>query len=177
MIAELIPFLDKDWTPGAVGIWVIIAMIAIYVAREVRENRKLSSDDKQAKRQGFEATTKRLADENRALMADMATLRDENNKDRKAFHDEVAALRKENETERAAFFRENDQLRQMVVRLENRVAGYKRQVAALQIWLARHLGELGIPQDLIDRTTAALNLVDEADGPPIPPRSYQPPTG
>lgn len=122
MITELLPFMRDDWTPGAVGIWVLIGMFVIYAIREFRENRKLSASDRQARREGYEKQVQMLMEENRALAGDLTELRSEYDQYRRDCH------------------AENDSLRQMIIRLENDTAGFKRRADALAIEVARLKG-------------------------------------
>ncbi len=113
---------SSDWTPGGVGIWVLVVMVFGYITREIRANRKLSVEDRDALRAGYATQVQNLMTENRALGADMQSLR--------ANHD---AYRKQCQTE-------TDQLRGMVINLENEVEGLKRRAANDAIEIVRLKG-------------------------------------
>ena len=107
------------FTPGAVGIWVGVGMMLIYAIREWRETRKLSAEDRIARRDGYAAQVSALHAENRALAGDMRDLRQE--------YDHYRELCQ----------RENDQLRAQVIKLEFDLAGLKRKTATLARDMAR----------------------------------------
>lgn len=113
------PDLFKDWAPQAYGIWTLVLMAFAYFAREWRETRKLSADDRQARREGFTWQVENLQRENRGLQTDLAS------------------LRREYDDYRAICHAETDQLRGQVVLLETEVAGMKRQRATDQVMQAR----------------------------------------
>lgn len=91
----MVEFLDliKAFTPGAVGVWTGVAMFAIYLLREWRENRKLTAEDRLARRDGYAKQIEMLMHENRALMADQAALRRELEENRKQCDIENGKLR------------------------------------------------------------------------------------
>lgn len=101
----------SDLTPGGVGIWFLVVMIAIYMLREWRETRKLSLEDRIARRDGYAKQVETLMHENRDQREDMRLLRREYDEHRKQCQTET------------------DQLRQMVINLESEVQGMKRQRA------------------------------------------------
>ena len=122
MVAEFLPFLRGDWTPSAIGIWCIIAMFTLKFASEIRENRKLSSSDRQARREGFEKTVRLLTEENRLLQKDLS------------------GLRAEYDNYRALCQSENDSLRKQVIDVEYEAAGLKRKLADQSRQIANLMG-------------------------------------
>lgn len=114
--------LIADVTPGAVGTWVLVAMLAMYGLREWRETRKLSLEDRLARRDGYARQVEMLMDENRSLRGDLSRL-----------HDEYDLYRKMCQEE-------NSQLRQQIRRVEDMIAGLERRVATDAIELARLKG-------------------------------------
>jgi hypothetical protein len=58
------------FTPGAVGIWVGVLGAAGMLFKRWIENRKLTIDERQAKREGFSAQVEFLTKENRQLRED-----------------------------------------------------------------------------------------------------------
>lgn len=113
------PDIFKDWAPQAYGIWTLVLMALAYFAREYRETRKLSADDRQARREGFTWQVENLQRENRQLNLDLTS------------------LRREYDDYRALCHAETDQLRKQVVGLETEVAGMKRQRATDAVYEAR----------------------------------------
>lgn len=115
------PELDllKGWAPQAYGIWLIAAMFAIYLLREWRETRKLSSADRQARSEGFQRQVDGLMKENRELRVDLRHLRSE--------YDEYRRVCQE----------ENDQRLQENRRLEDHIRGLERQIQATSESLPR----------------------------------------
>jgi predicted RNase H-like nuclease (RuvC/YqgF family) len=69
--------LFREWPPQAYGIWTLVFLAFFYAAREYRETRKLSAEDRQARREGFAAHVESLQTENRRLRTDLADLRRE----------------------------------------------------------------------------------------------------
>lgn len=110
MMQELLTFMRGNWSPGAYGIWVLVAMFGIYLLREWRETRKLSSADRQARREGFEHQVDVLMHENRRLGEDLR------------------ALRHEYDNYRRQCLEENDQRVAEIRRLENELHGLQRQM-------------------------------------------------
>lgn len=108
-----------QFTPGAAGVWVLVAMGIGWFTREYRETRKLSDADKLARREGYAKQVTLLTAENRALMADQSALRAEYDQYRKLCHAET------------------DQLRDQVVSLENKIAGLMRKLADVAVRAAR----------------------------------------
>lgn len=99
-----------DFTPGAAGIWTLVIMGAAYLAREWRENRKLSAEDRLARREGYEKQVAHLTAENRALAQDMKQLREEYDRYRRLCQEET------------------DQLRQHIISIEHELSGAKRRM-------------------------------------------------
>lgn len=128
----------KEFTPGAYGIWSGVLMFAAWWLREWRETRKLSADDRLARREGYQKQVELLTAENRALMADQR------------------ALRSEYDQYRAMCHAETDQLRDQVVHLESRMAGMIRKMADIAVRAAR--GEM-----TPDLAASILQLATEAD--------------
>lgn len=112
----------QDVTPGAVGIWIAVGMLAVHFIREWRENRKLSADDRVARREGYETQVRDLRTENRALI------------------DDLRSLRKEYDEHRKLCQQETDQLRDMLVAVQDELQGLKRKVAVDAIELAQLRG-------------------------------------
>ncbi len=105
-------------TPGGVGIWTGVLMLAGWMLREWRENRKLSDADKQARRQGYEKEVAELRILNRDLRADMKSRDDD--------HDRYRAMCQQ----------ETDALRQQIMHLQFELAGAKRRLDTMAIELA-----------------------------------------
>ncbi len=109
----------KDFTPGAYGIWTGVIMGLIYFLREWRENRKLSTEDKLARRDGYAKQVSMLMGENRKLMNDLAT------------------LRREHDTNRKECIKENDELRGMIGHLQEEIEALKLQGAKDEFQIAQ----------------------------------------
>lgn len=112
-----------DFTPGAAGIWSLVVMFGAFLIREWRETRKLSADDRQARREGYAKQVADLTGENRAL------------------RQEIARIRQEHEDYRRLCHRETDQLRRHVIDLENMIAGLQRTIATASVSVARQFGK------------------------------------
>lgn len=112
----------KELTPGAYGIWVIAAMIALRYLKEWRETRKLSLDDRLARREGYAKQVENLQEENRELSKDLRFLREEY------------------DGHRRQCFAETESLRQDLQRKEEEIIGLFRKVADLGMRLARLQG-------------------------------------
>lgn len=108
---------NPGWTPGGVGIWFVVMLIGGWMLKEWREYRKLSIEDRNARREGYAQQVEALMKENREQREDMRKLREEYDHHRKICQAET------------------DQLREMIVNLEGEVQGLKRRVAtdALEI--------------------------------------------
>lgn len=83
----------KEFTPGAWGIWTGVLMFAGWFFREWRETRKLSADDRLARRDGYAAQVQMLMTENRLLLADIADVRRQYDEHRKQCIEETNELR------------------------------------------------------------------------------------
>jgi predicted nuclease with TOPRIM domain len=116
----------SQFTPGAVGIWVVAGMLGVYFMREYRETRKLSLEDRLARRDGYARQVENLQNENRQLRAEMHQMNE--------YH----------EAYRQQCHRENDQLRGMLVNVQDEVEGLKRRVAQDALELARMRGIEGL---------------------------------
>lgn len=121
-MGALIDKILSEFTPGAVGIWVVAAMIAVWFVREYRETRKMSLEDRLARRDGYARQVERLMDENRLLRTEMHQMNEHHERYRQQCH------------------QENDQLRNMLVTVQNELEGLKRRVAQDAIELARLKG-------------------------------------
>lgn len=106
------------FTPGSYGIWTGVFMFAAWLAREWRETRKLSADDRLARREGYAKQVEMLAAENRRLLEDQAK------------------LRKEYDDYRHLCQMETDSLRDMLIAVQGELAGYKRRVDTLSLVVA-----------------------------------------
>lgn len=133
----------KEFTPGAYGIWSGVLMFAAWWLREFRETRKLSADDRLARREGYAKQVEQLMDENRNLRGDLV------------------ALEKRHSDYRTICHQETDQLRDQVVGLENRIAGLMRKLADVALRAAR--GE-------IDADMAASILQLATESAPVEPK-------
>lgn len=116
-MSEFIPLL-KDFTPGAYGVWTGVLMLAAWFAKEWRETRKLSAEDRQARREGYAAQLENLQQENRSLYEDQRK------------------LRKEYDDYRHFCQMETDNLREMLIAVQGELAGYKRRVDTLSLVVA-----------------------------------------
>lgn len=112
----------REFTPGAYGIWTGVLMFAAWFLKEWRETRKLSADDRLARREGYAKQVEQLMEENRKLGGD---LRD---------------VRKEYDDHRKQCYEETDQLRRIVIELRNEVEGYKRKADSLSMEIANLKG-------------------------------------
>lgn len=111
-----------EFTPGAYGIWGIFVLVAGFIGKEWRETRKLSLEDRMARRDGYAKQVENLQKENRDLRADMTAA--------ETRHDEYRRL----------CHAETDALRQNIIRLEGEVAGFKRRIDMQGMELARMKG-------------------------------------
>ncbi len=114
----------RDFTPGAVGVWTGVVMFAGYLLREWRETRKMSLEDRLARRDGYAKQVEMLMGENRALRSDLTNSIRE-------FRDY-----------RALCHAETDQLRKHIISLESDVEGSKRQRAVDAIEMGRLKSEI-----------------------------------
>ena len=101
----------ETFTPGAYGVWTGVLMFAGWWLKEWRETRKLSLDDRNARREGYAKQVEELTKENRSLRADLVASEDRHAEYRKACQQET------------------DRLRQDIRGLEDMVTGFKRQLA------------------------------------------------
>lgn len=92
-LLALLGNLLKD--PGTLGVWTLVLIGLIYFFREYRESRKLSAEDKLARRDGYARQVEMLMAENRSLARDQAELREEYKMYRKACQEETDQLRRE----------------------------------------------------------------------------------
>lgn len=106
-------------TPGGVGIYLILLLIALRYLKEWRETRKLSLDDRLARREGYAKQVENLQNENRALSEDLRELREEY------------------DGHRRQCFAETESLRQDLQRKEQEMVGLFRKVADLSMRLSR----------------------------------------
>lgn len=119
MEPEFVAKVIADFTPGAAGIWTGVFMFAGWLAREWRETRKLSAEDRIARRDGYAKQVADLMKENREQREDTRKLREEYDLHRRQCQIET------------------DQLRHMVVDLERKVEGLNRRIANDAMELAR----------------------------------------
>lgn len=145
-----IPALLEGFTPGAAGIWTLVLMVGAFLAREWRETRKLSSDDKQARREGYAKQVADLQKENRLLRADLRRVETD--------HDDYRRL----------CIEENTRLLGLLRSLEDHIVGLERQLTAAGIAVIRNLRP-GMVSDTIagaaDRAARHRREVDERDEP------------
>jgi|SRR3569833_301611 len=109
----------SQFTPGAAGVWTGVAMFAAYILREWRETRKLSYEDRMARREGYARQVQELSDENRALRNDQRLLREEYDHYRRICQ------------------AENDQLRTEMQMQGNRISGMMRKLADIAVHAAQ----------------------------------------
>lgn len=106
---ELVKILET-FTPGAYGIWAGVLMFAAWWLREWRETRKLSLEDRVARREGYAKELEGARTEIRNLGGDLRTLRSEYDNYRVLCHAET------------------DQLRKMAMIAETEIEGLKRKL-------------------------------------------------
>lgn len=114
----------RGFTPTTYSVVWVGAMITIYMIREWRETRKLSAEDKLARRDGYAKQVQMLMAENRQLL------------------DDQRQLRQEYDAHRRLCQQETDQLRKMIIDLENEIQGLKRNRAVDAIQKIRRGGGL-----------------------------------
>lgn len=107
-----------EFTPGAYGIWTGVLMFAGWFLKEWRETRKLSADDRLARREGYAKQVEMLMAENRRL------------------GDDLRNVREEYDAHRRQCYEETDQLRRMIINNQGEIEGYKRKVDSMSIELA-----------------------------------------
>lgn len=145
---ELVRLMQSSgFTPGAWGIWSGVLMFAAWWLREWRETRRLTADDREARRNGYAKQVELLTGENRALMEDQRKLREEYDTYRIACQAETGELmaaqrelRSEYDAHRTMAHKEAEQLRTDVLRLEHSLTGYERKYAELSNQVARLKG-------------------------------------
>ena len=138
-----IEMVRAGFTPGAAGVWTGVLMLAGWMVREWRENRKLSDADKQARRQGYEHQVQLLMDENRALAGDQRDLRAEYLEYRKQCQAETEGLHRQNMAQEAE------------------IAQLRRRVSAQDLALAA----LGAPAPDLARVAAEIDALNTAKSP------------
>jgi len=106
-------------TAGTASGWLLVLLAVIYINRDRREDRKLSTGDREALRAGF--------------AQEVADLRKENREQR----DEMQAIRHAADDARKLCQQENDQLRDEIVLLEQRFSGVMRKMADLAVRASR----------------------------------------
>jgi predicted RNase H-like nuclease (RuvC/YqgF family) len=127
----LIERITATLTTGGVGIWGIFILMTGHYVREWNASRKLSMEDRQAKREGYAAQVAQLMAENRALAADQKALRDEYNLYRRHCQEETDELRRENR-------QESEALRTEIIRLRSIIEEYRARTSALTTMLAEY---------------------------------------
>lgn len=106
-------------TIGGTGIWTGVIMLGGWMLKEWRETRKLSSEDRLARREGYAKQVESLQVENRNLRSDLVDVEHRYDDHRRACREET------------------DQLRGQIRELEDMVTGFKRQLAAQASALGR----------------------------------------
>ena len=144
-------------TPGGAGVWTLVVMVGAYIAREWRETRKLSLDDRVARRDGYARQVEMLLSENRSMLLDMRTLRDEYDTHRQECQAENAAIRKQ-------WQNECDQLRSEIVRLENRLSGVFRKVADIAVRTVRGDVDQHVVSSILELATEAQAISSQRAG-------------
>ena len=115
-------------TINGAGTWTGVTMFALYLLREWRETRKLSSEDRLARREGYAKQVESLQVENRKLRGDLV--------EQEERHAEY----------RHACQRETDQLRGEIRGLEDEITGLKRRLDSQAQTLGRAmLGSIDAP--------------------------------
>lgn len=109
------------------GTWTGVMMFGGWLLREWRETRKLSADDRLARREGYAKQVESLQVENRKLRGDLA--------DQEERHTEY----------RHACQRETDQLRAEVRGLEDEITGLKRRLDSQASTLGRAMLGMDAP--------------------------------
>lgn len=122
--------LAKGWTPGATGIWLIAGLIVLRFLHEWRETRKLSLEDRLARREGYEKQVQELLKENRALRQEVNTVQISARK-------EIADVQDSFDDYRRLCRLETDQLREEIRELQDQITGMKRQEAGVHASLSR----------------------------------------
>lgn len=129
-----------------------VLMFGIYLIREWRETRKLSSEDRLARREGYARQVEALLIENRKLRADIdaaAQMHTNYRRDTERMHD---AYRHECQ-------RENDDLRAEVRELHGLVDGMRRAELSARLSTQRTMMEALPHSEAIDRAVDALDHI------------------
>lgn len=134
-----------SWTPGSYGVWTGVIMLAGWMAREWRETKKLSLEDREARRLGYSQQVAALQTENREQREEISRIR-------KDADEREARQRKEYDDYRHLCQAETDALRNTIMRLEGELTGVKRMVAAQGIEAAKLIPGT---EDLIARVERA----------------------
>lgn len=98
------------FTPTAAAGWTGVVMFATWMTREWRAERKLSLEDRQARREGYAKQVENLQGENRALRSDLM------------------ATEKRHTEYRQLCEQETDQLRHELREVRDEMTGIKRQI-------------------------------------------------
>lgn len=136
-MSEILTIL-QGFTPGAYGIWTGVLMFAGWFLKEWRETRKLTAEDRLARRDGYAKQVESLTAENRALRREMQDTRQQSEDDRRACN------------------QENDALRCSLRRVLDELAGLKLAIISGEITAFRTL-----PHDFI--TDASAKAADRAN--------------
>ena len=123
-------------TVGSAGIWLLVMGGLVHLFREWRLTRKLSIDDRIARRDGYAAQVTNLAAENRALRTEMDS-RDAAHVRR--YHD----LEQKYDAYRELCERTEEQHRAEIFNLMQQAAGFKRRLDAVVAAVFRL-----VPEDL-----------------------------
>lgn len=111
-----------EFTPGAAGVWTGVLMFAGWWLREWRETRKLTTADRQARREGYAKQVETMQTENREQREDLRKLREEYDRYRIQCQQETT------------------QLRDMLLKAQNDIEGLRRKVADYSIRLIQKGG-------------------------------------
>lgn len=115
--------LSKMMTPGTYTLLYLAVLATWYVIKEWRETRKLSAEDRLARREGYAKQVGVLMTENRNLRADLAAAEARHNQYR-------LESEKRYDDHRRTCEAETSQLRDEVRELEDTVTGFKRKLDA-----------------------------------------------
>lgn len=110
---EILGRIIAEFTPGAVGIWLVVGMLGVYLSREYRLMRGMTPEDRLARRDGFQKQVELLLTENRSL------------------RDEMHGMNENHEKYRQLCHQENDQLRGMLRSNADEIEGLKRKISTL----------------------------------------------
>jgi DNA repair exonuclease SbcCD ATPase subunit len=123
-VIDLFHSIAAQLTPGAIGIWVLVIVGLAHLFREWRLTRKLSLDDRIARRDGYAAQVTSLTAENRSLRTEMDE-RDVRHADR------CRALEEKYDNYRQLCEATEEQHRGEILRLMDEGAGFKRRLDAI----------------------------------------------